>query len=82
MPVDKYEVGLTYCNDQNFTHHHMEVGEATGEYGKLLGEAIEPELSTPDSKHLRMVSLVARDETGRVVQHVNSGTFGCTHRDD
>ena len=76
-----YEVGITYCNDRNFTHSHTDLGEATQEYATMLGVALDPTLLHGDeSKHVRMVTFLGFDELGQVVQHVNSPVFECDDR--
>jgi len=68
-----HEVVLTYCNGQNFIHHHETVKEATKEYGEQLAEAIEP-TAGPEAKHLRLLTMTVSNRT------VDSGVFGCEHR--
>lgn len=81
MPNQSYEVGLLYCNGQDFSHHHTELKEATTEYADLLATAIEADRTDEATKHLRLVHLEARDGEGEIVQHISSGLFECDHDD-
>ena len=76
-----YEVGVTFCNDRSFAHEHTSLASATEEYSEMLAVAIDPSLLTsPDAKHIRMVTFLAKDELGIVTQHINSPVFECEDR--
>jgi hypothetical protein len=79
-PAALFEIGITYCDNVNFSHEHTTVKEATTEYTDLLRAAIEPDAYPLNARHVRMVSMMIYDEIGNMTRHVDSGVFPCVHR--
>jgi len=79
MIDDKATVGLSYCNNTEFLHEHAEIPEAIEEYGKLLGEVLEPVGENSDKVHLRQIILTFFDRHNKV-HTIDSGIFACEHR--
>lgn len=82
-----YEVGITYCNDGNLSHPHSIEPTALQEYlnlAKLGFEDQEPDSfrrTHPDTKHVRMVSLIRRrGEDRHIFWHIDTGVIYCLHR--
>jgi len=76
-----YEVGITLCSGSSFSRNHTSLEEAMDEYSTMLSCAIDPSLLTQlNPKHIRMVTLIGRDELGNITHHINSPVFGCEDR--
>ena len=75
-----YEVGVTFCTGTSFAHDHLRVTDAAQEYATMLGVGVEPELMNDSDRHVRMVTMIGRDEAGEIVSHISSPIFECDHR--
>ena len=80
MKGKRFEVGITYCDDTNFLHLHTNIAEAAKEYADMLTEAVSPTTTEENARHVRMVTLVVRDQTEAVVRHINTGVIECEDR--
>ena len=80
--IDTFQIAITYCEGTVFLHEHNGENHLEGaleEYTAMLKEAIEPTLTDPNARHIRMVTLVGYDEEGRLAHHIDSGLFPCEH---
>jgi len=79
----RLQVGVTYCSGAVLIWDHTEedaVKTATREYTELIAEALQPSAEPPNARHIRMVTLIVWDSNDRLVHHITSGIFDCSHR--
>lgn len=78
-----FQVGITYCDGRVLLHDFSgskAVKSSTQEYAEMLAEALQPSVSLPHARHIRMVTLIGFDADHLPVHHIHSGLIGCTHR--
>ena len=76
--IEHFEVTVTRCNlVQETTHATWDVSEATQEYADLLAEALVP--PSNDMKHVRVIQLFGKDNSGEIIVVCAAGPFPCNH---
>lgn len=83
MPVEKYRVIITFCDDVVLKHDYPaeEVRAATYEYSSALADGIIATVSEgPEARHIRSVQLHALDGNDETVRLIESGDFPCEDR--
>jgi len=79
--TETFEIAITYCDGNVFVHKHDTAAEAVEEYAQMLVAGIVPELGQhPKARHVRLVTLIGRDELGDLIHNVDSGVFACEHQ--
>ena len=81
MQGDPYQVAISFCDGQVFTHDYLEAADAIKDYADALGEGFEPSEEMAERRHVRQVTLMKYDEKGVLSRHIDSGVMNedCHH---